>query len=160
MQTPDLLSQVSTERVVTIVAFLAAVFERFRSRKKEIKSEAEKDLLSDAKRLQERAELLGRLADDNASNFKKEQEEHQKTRLFWHNKASDFQADLARCQERMTELQERPDYSEIVEQIKVQSQTNHEILEAIRQVVNIVKINYEYISHSAANTLPSEKNET
>lgn len=134
-------------------AFFASLFagyERYQNSKaqakatnialvKEEKTQQEQDLLSDAKRLQERADLLGKLADDNATLFRAEQAAHKETREYWHAKGTEFQLSLSTCQDKLQEMQQRPDYSDILELIKQQAEISNQTLSAIKEVLTLIK---------------------
>lgn len=106
--------------VAGFIGFCMAIYERLKSSKKQDKTEAEAELVSDAKRLEERATLLGKIADANASELAKEQEAHQKTRTFYHEKIKTDSADSLKLQEKLLALEARPDYTEILTLLKKQ----------------------------------------
>lgn len=121
------------------IGLCGAVFERLRNKKKEDKTEAEKNLLSDARMFQERGEILKTLADDNLSLYKAEHEDHKKTRDYWHEKASEFQTTLAKCQVQIEEFKSRPDLTQVVKYIEAQSATSVAILGGIRDILEQIK---------------------
>jgi hypothetical protein len=126
--------------IVAAIALGAAVFERLKASKKSAKTEAEQTLLSDAKMHEERAKMFQEVADQNKSLYIAEREEHQKTREYWHEKATEYQKTLSGCQERLAEFQAQPNFSEIVRFIQQQAETSTKILRGIEQVLEYIKI--------------------
>lgn len=119
--------------VAGAIGFCMAVYERLRTSKKQDKTEAEQELVSDAKRQQERANLLGKSADENLELFKKEQAEHQRTRDFWHEKSGEFQNTLSKCQDKLAEVSARPDYSEMLLLLKKQGEHIERMLKVLER---------------------------
>lgn len=131
--------QVTAGWIVAAFTTFAAVFERLKSSKKEKKTEQENALLADAKFYQDRAEMFRKAAEDNLALYKQEHEEHQKTRDYWHGKAGEFQVTLLSCQEKLSEMTQRPDYSDILVFIKEQTETTGQILIGIKDILNALK---------------------
>lgn len=127
------------EKITTVVAVAAAAYERFISQRKKKQTEAELALLSDAKLYQERATMLAKLADDNAQLFQAEHMDHQKTRDYWHNKATEFQGTLSACQEKLISYEARPDYSELAHMMEKVVTTSQNTLTAIHEVVTLLR---------------------
>lgn len=140
----DILPLINPERIALGLALIAAGYERFRKDKRERKTQAEQDVVNDAKLFQERATILAKLAEDNAKLYETEHEEHKKTRLYWHAKANDFQATLSSCQDKLTEVQLRPDYTDLAKMIETQSETSTTILRAIQEVVGLLKTQIQH----------------
>lgn len=124
---------------VAVICFGGATIQKFTAKKKEDKTEAEKSLLSDAKMFQDRAEVLQKLAAENLNLYKAEHEDHKKTRDYWHDKASDFQSTLAKCQLQIEEFKSRPDLAQVVKHIEAQAATSVAILNGIRDVLEQIK---------------------
>lgn len=98
---------------VSAVAVIAAGIERYRAGKVTQKTALEKEVVSDAKRQEERGNLMAKMADDYKVLLEKEYSAHQATRDFHHLKANEDQAKLAKCVERNQELQAKTDLSKI-----------------------------------------------
>lgn len=124
------------------VAIISAIFgaaEYAKNRKRNIKTDQETQLLSDAKVFEERARILLKLADDNLALYKNEHGEHIATRQYWHTKATEYQATLSACQEQLAELKSRPDLSDVMGFIRQQAQTSVEILMGIKEILVAIK---------------------
>lgn len=131
-----MLSPEQTAAYITASVFaLAAGYERFRSNKTIKKSETESDTLSDAKAYQQRGDLMAKMATEYKELYEKEANEHIKTRDFWHTKAGEHQVAISLCQDRILELQGRPDLTDIVNCIKMQSESIKELGEGIKQIL-------------------------
>lgn len=128
-----------TAGAVAVICFCQAVYERLRNKKKEEKSDTEKALLSDAKMFQDRSEVLAKLAADNLTLYKTEKASHEKTRDYWHEKASQFQATLGACQVQIEEYKQRPDFSQILHHIEQQAEATTEVLRGIRDILAEIK---------------------
>lgn len=128
-----------TDPVTTLVSIwagittVAAAYERIRSSKKSDKVDADNQALSDAKMWKTRGDDLLKLVDEYKGYFEKERVEHAKTRDYWHDKATSFQADLSKCQEQIIELKGRPDLSDV--------------LKGIKEILDIIKADYEERKH-------------
>lgn len=120
--------------IAAAVAGTAAGFERWRGTRKEKEVKVDQALVSDAKLWRERAEVFEKVANDNLKAFKDEHEDHVKTRIFWHDKASEFQATLSACQEKLVDFQARPDFREMMEFLRLQSAHSLAIFEEIKQI--------------------------
>lgn len=107
---------------------LAAAYERYRNSRHKAKDQGEADELAEARRFRERAEMMGKLADQNLELYQNEHKEHVKARDYWHEKASKDQADLSAAQLNILELKSRPDYSEFLHILKDQGEAIKEIL--------------------------------
>jgi hypothetical protein len=121
--------------ISAIIFAVAAGYERFRSNKVVTKTATDDAVLSDAKRQEERGNLMAKMADEYRSLYSKEAEEHIKTREFWHSKQGDHQTNLSKCQEKILELQARPDLTDILTSIRAQGEVSLQILEGIREVL-------------------------
>lgn len=121
---------------------LAAIWERMqtnKAKKKQVdKTEAEQTLLSDAKMHEERAKMFSDVAEQNKALYIAERNEHQKTREFWHEKASEFQTTLSNCQAKLAEFQAQPNFSEVVRYIQQQAETSVKILKGIEQILEFI----------------------
>lgn len=120
---------------VTAVACVAAGVERWKAGKVTQKSVLEKEVVSDAKRQEERGNLMAKMADDYKELLEKEYTAHQHTRDFYHNKSSEDQAKLAKCSERCLELQAKTDLSKIEELILDQSTALKIVAEGIQKLL-------------------------
>lgn len=121
---------------------LMAGFERFKALRTKKKTDQENAVVSDAKRLEERANLMAKMADDYKLLLEKEYTAHQATRDYWHAKANDFQAELAKCNENCADLKSKTDISKIEHLILEQ----YKILQPIAQGIN--KLLEVHVKHS------------
>jgi hypothetical protein len=101
-----------------MLSTIAAGFERYRSTKKSNKSEIDAQSVSDSKMWQARGDTLAKMAEEYKEYFEKERAEHAKTRDYWHDKATTFQSDMAKCQEQIIRLESRPDLTELMQGIE------------------------------------------
>lgn len=132
--------------IVAAVAGGAAAFERIRNAKHARQREESADLVSDAKAQAERAEMHAKLADEYKRLFEKEHAELQAYRDYVHDKQQKDQALLAASQERIQELQARPDFSDLFEHLKSQSDVSVKILagmerqqEGTKEILSAIK---------------------
>lgn len=128
-----------TAYVLGGIGLIAAIIERWNAARRAAKTETETELLSDAKMHRDRATMLQKTAEENLALYHSEREEHQKTREYWHSKASEFQASLLVAQEKIAELTARPDLTDILNIIKGQSNTSLEILRGIQQILTAIE---------------------
>lgn len=120
-------------------ATIAAVFERVRNIKVASKREENAEAVSDAKRYQERGDLMSKLADEYKIKLEAEHKEHMAYRDWAHEKANKDQALLANSQDKIIELQARPDFTDLFEHLKNQSDTSVKILLGIGDILNSVR---------------------
>lgn len=135
-----------TELIAGTVAFMSMIgagYERFRNRKKEIKTETEQALLSDAKTFRAQSDIFRKAAEDNALMYQKEREEHSKTRNYWHDQANKFNSTVLEHKELIAELQGRPDYSSILRLMEKQQEVTAHILVGIQELLTAFKAVYE-----------------
>jgi hypothetical protein len=109
MLSPDQIAAYTT----SVLFGAAAAFERYKSSRVTKKTEAEAAVVSDAKRQEERGNLMAKMADDYKALLEKEYTAHQATRDYWHEKANDFQKQLAKCNEDCAALQMKTDLSTV-----------------------------------------------
>lgn len=107
---------------VAVVSFCSAVFERFVNRKKSQKTEADQQLLEEAKVFKERGDLLLAQVAEYKKWYEDEKQAHQQTREYHHDQSAKAQEKLSRCNEKCQELQGRTDISR-VEQLLVNQTT-------------------------------------
>lgn len=108
------------EQVLLLLTSSAAIYERLRNRKKELKTEAEEELLSDAKRHKERADVYATELDKAEVRFQHEAALHQKTRDFYHDKLQKDTADRNKIELELADARAKPDYSDILVLVKQQ----------------------------------------
>lgn len=120
---------------VALVTSIGAGLERWRASKATQRTAIEKEVVSDAKRQEERGNLMAKMADDYKLLLEKEYTAHQATREFHHHKASEDQAKLDKCFERCQELQEKTDLSKIEALLLEQGQTLKTVADGIRELL-------------------------
>lgn len=120
---------------VTAVACVAAGIERYRASRVAQKTALEKEVVSDAKRQEERGILMAKMADDYKLLLEKEYAAHNATRQFHHNKSNEDQAKLASCFERCSELQQKTDLSKIETLLLEQGASLRMVAEGIRELL-------------------------
>lgn len=125
--------------IVGILGLCGAVYERLKSAKRTEKTEIESSLLTDARMFQDRATMLEGLAVDNLKLYTDEREEHKRTREYWHEKASEFQAALSKSQLIIEDYKSRPDLTAIMKHIESQATTSIAILNGIRDIMEQLK---------------------
>lgn len=128
----------------TVMSILAAGYERFRNRKKELKTETEQELLSSAKTFQAQSDIFRKAADDNALMYQKERDEHTKTREYWHEQANKFNVTMLEHKAQIVELQARPDYSSMLRIMEEQQKTCAQILRDIQELLLVFKTVYAH----------------
>lgn len=129
--TPD---QIFAYSAAAVAAFAAGI-ERWRASKVSQKTALEKEVVSDAKRQEERATLMAKMADDYKILLEKEYAAHEATRDFHHKKAKEDQATLLKCNERVQELQVKTDLSKIETLLLAQGQCLQTMAEGIRDLL-------------------------
>lgn len=120
---------------VSIVACAAAGVERWRANRVTQKTAIEKEVVSDAKRQEERGILMAKMADDYKALLEKEYAAHQSTREFYHKKSSEDQAKLDLCVLRCQELQSKTDLSKVEHLLLEQGATLKTLAEGIRELL-------------------------
>lgn len=116
-----------------VLATAAAAFERIRNAKNAAKRDENAELVSDAKKEAERAQIHSNRADEYKALWEREHAEYNAYRLATHKKSSDDQSTLLKAQERIAELQSRPDFSDLFEHLKAQSDLTVKIMEAMKE---------------------------
>lgn len=134
-------SPISSETVAYIIAvagLAAGAWERWQASKRVVRSDLEQQLISDSKVHQTRADTYSAL-------YQRESDEHQKTRTFWHDKSSEFQVTLGKCQEQILEYKSKPDYEQMLALImKIGDQQQRTLnsmestLQSIRDVLAVI----------------------
>lgn len=130
--TPD---QIFAYSAAAVAAFAAGI-ERWRASKVSQKTALEKEVVSDAKRQEERGNLMAKMADDYKALLEKEYIAHQATREFHHHKAGEDQAKLDKCNERVQELQVKTDVSEIERLLLQQGKSLETMAAGIRELLS------------------------
>lgn len=130
--------------ILTIIFAIDAVFQRYKNSKKVKKSEQDDDILSEAKMYREKSNLMQKAAEENLKLYRTEKEDHNLTRKFWHDKSSEYQTDLTKCQTQIIELQSRPDLTDILNIVKDQSRTSVEILQGIADILKFIKEDFQH----------------
>lgn len=118
------------------VAAIAAGIERWRAGKITQKTAIEKEVVSDAKRQEERGTLMAKMADDYKALLEKEYAAHEATRNFHHAKAEKDQATLAKCNEHVAELQQKTDLSKIEMLLLAQGDSLRIVGEGIKELLS------------------------
>lgn len=121
----DPIQLIPHDPITAIVAAICAImagYERFINRKKELRTESENALVSDAKMHQDRAEQFRKIADDNMKMYQDERDSHTSTRSYWHDKATKDQAALSEAQNQLAEYKSRPDFNVVVALMRQQSE--------------------------------------
>lgn len=125
--------------IFAVIGGGVAWFERSRSVKQRDKLDLCSEAVSDAKKHQERADLMGKLADDYKHRFEVEHKEFNDYRDYAHNKGNKDQETLLKFQEKVNELQARPDFSDLFEHLKQQSDISVKILDGMGKVLEAIK---------------------
>lgn len=132
--TPDII-QSAGGWVAFLIAAGAAGFERYNAKKVTDKTEAEKQVVSSAQAWKSSSELYEGMAKDYRSLLETERSDHQKTRDYWHEKATGFQHDLSKCNEECLKLQGRTDITRVETLLLDQGRHMATVADGIRELL-------------------------
>lgn len=140
MPAPDatLVSQIAAYSMAVLMGG-AAAFERMRNAKQAQKRDENAEAISDAKKHQERANAMAGLAEEWKKLFEQTHSELNAYRDYVHEKQQKDQLLLSASQERIQELQARPDFSDLFDHLKTQSDVSVQILAGMKEVLTSIK---------------------
>lgn len=133
--------------IVAAVCGGAAAFERLNNIRVRRKHEQNAEAISDARKHQERAEVMGKLADDYKALFEREHAELTKYRNEVHEKARKDVDLMMKKDERIMELQARPDFTDLfahleaqADHMRAQSDVSVRILAGMEKMLDSIKL--------------------
>lgn len=123
----------------TALTIVLLSVEKWKNTKKDNKTQEEAELVSDAKKFQERGDTMAKLADEWKERYQAEHTEFNTYRDYAHGKAAQDQAVVFKLNERVAELQAKPDYSDLFDHMKRQSDMTVAILSSIETLASSIK---------------------
>lgn len=132
------LDQVTAYGTAAIVAVLAAI-DKWRTTKRATKTDEEATLVSEAKMYRARGDDAISLAEEYRQRLAKEHQEFNDYRKFQHEKAKEDQAKMFSLSEEITKLNMKPDYGELFEHVKGQTEMQVKVLQGIESIAQSIK---------------------
>lgn len=134
--TPDVsIAGQSATWVATAIVFALSVLDKVKSSKERNRVQKDTELLSESQMWKSKAEIMKTASEDNLKLYQAEREEHKKTRDYWHEKSSEFQTTLSKCQDKLLELEHRPNLTEVMRSIEHTAELSGKILEGIKEII-------------------------
>lgn len=125
--------------ITAAIMGLVAAFERVRNMRASKKREENTELLSDSKAFKTRGDAMAALAEEWKNRWDKEHGEYNSYRDWVHKKGQEDQIVLSAAQLKISELQARPDFSDLFDHLKHQSDVSVQILKGIESMLEMMK---------------------